>query len=306
MKLNDFIPQYKEYKTKTCKISSVSAYMLLIRNYIKPILGEYELSEISNKEAEILKASCEGKGMSRKSVEDVIIVLKNILKIAQYLEVADTKKITVLWATANIEKKNVVETYSKDQVKKLVDYLESNPSFENLGILLTIYSGMRIGEVCALQWKNVDMEEKVIHVKATMQRIYVEDENGTLHTEISISSPKTQSSQREIPLVPKVYKIMKDFNRICKPNYYVNSGKVKPIEPRTFRNYYNKVISDLGLPKLKFHGLRHTFATQMLSAKADVKVLSTILGHHDIATTLNIYVHPSQDDKRNAMAKLKF
>ena len=78
------------------------------------------------------------------------------------------------------------------------------------------------------------------------------------------------------------------------------------MEPRTFRNYYNKIIRELGLPPLKFHGLRHTFATQMLSAKADVKVLSTILGHHDISTTLNIYVHPSQDDKRNAMAKLKF
>lgn len=306
MTLNEFLPLYKEYKVKTCKISTVSAYQLLIRNHIKPLLGCYELSDITNKEAEMLKTSCEASGLSRKSVEDVIIVLKNILKIAQYLEVSETRKITVLWTTNNIEQKNKVEAYSKDQVKKLVDYLDANPSFENLAILLTIYSGIRIGEVCALQWKNVDLDAKVIHIKSTIQRIYVEDDNGSLHTEISISSPKTQSSQREIPLVPRVYKIMKDFNRICKPDYFVNSGKVKPIEPRTFRNYYNKLIRDLGLPKLKFHGLRHTFATQMLSAKADVKVLSTILGHRDIATTLNIYVHPSQDDKRNAMAKLKF
>lgn len=306
MTLNEFLPLYKGYKLKTCKISSVSAYWLLIRNHIKPLLGEYELSNITNKEAEALKASCEKSGLSRKSIEDVIIVLKNILKIAQYLEVAETRKITVLWATSNIEKINKVEAYSKEQVKKLVDYLEANPSFENLAILLTIYSGIRIGEVCALQWKNVDLDAKLIHIKATIQRIYVEDDEGHLHTEILISSPKTQSSQREIPIVPKVYKLMKDFSKICKPEYFVNSGKAKAIEPRTFRNYYNKIIRELGLPPLKFHGLRHTFATQMLSAKADVKVLSTILGHHDISTTLNIYVHPSQDDKRNAMAKLKF
>ena len=216
MTLNEFLPLYKGYKLKTCKISSVSAYWLLIRNHIKPLLGEYELSNITNKEAEALKASCEKSGLSRKSIEDVIIVLKNILKIAQYLEVAETRKITVLWATSNIEKINKVEAYSKEQVKKLVDYLEANPSFENLAILLTIYSGIRIGEVCALQWKNVDLDAKLIHIKATIQRIYVEDDEGHMHTEISISSPKTQSSQREIPIVPKVYKLMKDFSKICK------------------------------------------------------------------------------------------
>lgn len=307
MTIREFIPLYKEFKLKTCKLSSVSAYMLNIRNNILPILGDCELEAITSKEAEALKSACEDKGLSRKSIKDVIICLKNILKIAGYLEVAETKNVSVLWGTDNDEKRPQVEAYNKDQVKKLVEALEDEPSFKNIGLLLTVYSGMRIGEVCAMQWQDVDFDERVVRVKKTIQRICIEDEStGRLKTEVLISTPKTKSSQREIPIIPKLYKIMKDFAKICKPEYYVCTGSAKPIEPRTYRNYYNSKLKEYGLPKLKFHGLRHTFATQLIASKADVKTVSTILGHSDISTTLNTYVHPSQDDKRNALSKLRF
>lgn len=307
MTLKEFYPQYKKHKEKTCKISTVSAYMLICKNHILPQLGDYELQDISSKEAEMLKSSLEERGLSKKSICDIIIVLKNILRIAEYLEVAATKKISVLWSTDNNERRPTVEAYNKEQVRKLVEKLEEEPSFQNLGILLTIYSGMRIGEVCGLQWNNVDLEEKIIKVRQTIQRIYIEDEEtGKSRTEVLVSTPKTSSSQRDIPMSPKIYRIMKDYSRIIKPDYYVCSGSVKPIEPRTYRNYYKKILEECGLPKLKFHGLRHTFATQMLSARSDVKVLSSILGHHSINTTLDIYVHPSQEDKRNAISRLKF
>ena len=153
MKVKDFIPAYKEFKLKTCKISSVSAYMLTVKNIILPVLGEYELEAVSSKEAESIKQDCEDKGLSKKTIQDVIICLKNILKVANILEVAETKAISVLWGTGNNEVKKQVEAYNKDQVRKLVASLEETPSFKNLGLLITIYSGMRIGEVCALQWK---------------------------------------------------------------------------------------------------------------------------------------------------------
>lgn len=307
MKVKEFMPAYKEFKLKTCKRSSVSAYMLVIRNHIIPLLGEYELDDITSKEAELLKDTCEKNGLSRKSTQDAIICLKNILKIANYLGVAETKSVTVLWGTDNMEKHPKIEAYNKDQVKKFVASLEEEPSFKNLGILMTIYTGMRIGEVCALQWSDINIEEKVIVVSKTIQRIYVEDEEtGKMKTEIQITSPKTKSSQREIPIVPKLFKIMKDFSRCCRPDYYICSGTAQPIEPRTYRNYYLRKLKEFGLPRLKFHGLRHTFATQLISSNADVKTVSTILGHSNIATTLNTYVHPSQDDKRNALSKLRF
>ena len=307
MKVKDFMPAYKEFKLKTCKRSSVSAYLLIIRNSIIPVLGEYDLENISSKEAELLKAYCEEKGLSRKTIKDVIICLKNILKIASYLGAAQTQNVTVLWGSDNQEQAPQIEAYSKDQVKKMVAALEEEPSFQNLGILVTIYSGMRIGEVCALQWKDINMEDKVIVVSKTIQRIYLEDDStGKMKTEIQISSPKTKSSQREIPIVPKLFKIMKDFARVCRPDYYICSGTATPIEPRTYRNYYKRKLDEFGLPRLKFHGLRHTFATQLISANADIKTVSTILGHSNITTTLNTYVHPSQDDKRNALSKLRF
>lgn len=306
MKVKDFIPAYKEFKLKTCKISSVSTYMQTIKNIILPILGEYELEAVSSKEAELLKLDCENKGLSKKSIQDVIICLKNILKVANYLEVAETKTISVLWGTDNSGVKKQIEAYNKDQIKNLVASLEETPSFKNLGLLLTIYSGMRIGEVCALQWKDVDLEEKVIRVNKTIQRIYIEEETtGKMKTELQISTPKTKSSQREIPIVPKLFKMMKDYAKICRPDYFVCSGTTTPLEPRTYRNYYLKKIEELGLPHLKFHGLRHTFATLLIASKADIKTVSAILGHSDITTTLNTYVHPSRDDKRNAVSKLR-
>ena len=307
MKVKDFIPAYKEFKLKTCKISSVSAYMLTVKNIILPILGEYELEAVSSKDAELLKQVCENKGLSKKTIQDVIICLKNILKVASILEIAETKAISVLWGTGNNETKKQVEAYNKDQVRKLVASLEETPSFKNLGLLITIYSGMRIGEVCALQWKDIDLEEKVIRVNKSIQRIYTEeDAMGKMKTELLISTPKTKSSQREIPIVQPLFKMMKDFAKICRPDYFVCSGTTTPIEPRTYRSYYMKKIEEIGLPHLKFHGLRHTFATQLIASKADVKTVSAILGHSDITTTLNTYVHPSRDDKRNALSKLRF
>lgn len=307
MKVKDFIPAYKEFKLKTCKISSVSAYMLTVKNIILPILGEYELEAVSSKDAELLKQDCEDKGLSKKTIQDVIICLKNILKVANILEVAETKTISVLWGTGNNEVKKQVEAYNKDQVRKLVASLEETPSFKNLGLLITIYSGMRIGEVCALQWEDIDLEERVIRVNKSIQRIYTEEETmGKMKTELLISTPKTKSSQREIPIVQPLFKMMKDFAKICRPDYFVCSGTTTPIEPRTYRSYYKKKIEEIGLPHLKFHGLRHTFATQLIASKADVKTVSAILGHSDITTTLNTYVHPSRDDKRNALSKLRF
>ena len=307
MKVKDFIPAYKEFKLKTCKRSSVSAYMLTIKNIILPILGDYELESVGSKEAESLKQDCEDKGLSKKTIQDVIICLKNILKVANILEVAETKTISVLWGTGNNEVKKQVEAYNKDQVRKLVASLEETPSFKNLGLLITIYSGMRIGEVCALQWKDIDLEERVIRVNKSIQRIYTEEDTmGKMKTELLISTPKTKSSQREIPIVQPLFKMMKDFAKICRPDYFVCSGTTTPIEPRTYRSYYMKKIEEIGLPRLKFHGLRHTFATQLIASKADVKTVSAILGHSDITTTLNTYVHPSRDDKRNALSKLRF
>ena len=307
MKVKDFIPTYKEFKLKTCKISSVSAYMLTIKNIILPILGDYDLEAVSSKDAELLKLNCENRGLSKKTIQDVIICLKNILKVANFLEVAETKTISVLWGTDNSEAKKQIEAYNKDQVRKLVTSLEETPSFKNLGLLITIYSGMRIGEVCALQWKDIDLEEKVIRVNKSIQRIYTEeDTTGKMKTELLISTPKTKSSQREIPIVQPLFKMMKDFAKICRPDYFVCSGTTTPMEPRTYRSYYKKKIEEIGLPHLKFHGLRHTFATQLIASKADVKTVSAILGHSDITTTLNTYVHPSRDDKRNALSKLRF
>lgn len=186
------------------------------------------------------------------------------------------------------------------EVKKITAYALENPSTKNIGILITVCSGMRIGEICALKWEDIDFGKNVIHVDGTIQRIY---DPEIKKTRLVYSLPKTVSSNRYIPISKNIVKMLKDFRKVSKPDYYVCSGSVKPIEPRTFRDYYKRfILKKVGIDHvIKFHGLRHTFASLLIESKADVKTVSTVLGHSDVSTTLNVYCHPSDESKKKAI-----
>ena len=163
---------------------------------------------------------------------------------------------------------------------------------------------MRIGEICALQYGDIDLERKVIKVSKTIERIYMLESGGQMRsTKVIIGEPKTISSRREIPIMKDIYPLVKKFAAIARPDYYVCTCSENYVEPRTFRNYYRHFILDkVGLKHcIKFHGLRHTFASTLIENKVEVKTVSSILGHSDVSTTLNVYVHPSEDTKRNAI-----
>jgi len=165
---------------------------------------------------------------------------------------------------------------------------------------------MRIGEICGLQWSDIDIEKGVISVKRTVQRIY-NVENQINRTEIIVDKPKTQNSIRDIPMSKELYNTIKPLCRVVNENYYVVSNDNRPVEPRTYRSYYLRLMKKLGIPPLKFHGLRHSFATRCIESKCDYKTVSVILGHSNISTTLNLYVHPNIEQKKrciNQMNKL--
>lgn len=184
-----------------------------------------------------------------------------------------------------------------------MDYLRENFTFRNLGIFICLSSGMRIGEICGLKWSDVDVLEGVIHIRHTLQRIYI-IEDGEKHTELLLDTPKTINSSRDIPMSSELLKIMKQFNKVVNPEYFVISNDANPIEPRTYRNYYKKLCKKLNLPELKFHGLRHSFATRCIESNSDYKTVSVILGHSNISTTLNLYVHPNKEQKKKCIDKM--
>ena len=162
---------------------------------------------------------------------------------------------------------------------------------------------MRIGEICGLLWSDIDVESGIIKVRRTVQRIYVID-GETRHTEILIDTPKTKNSIRDIPMTTELYKIIKPLKKVVNNDFYVITNEAKPTEPRTYRNYYERLIKRLGIPKLKFHGLRHSFATRCIESKCDYKTVSVILGHSNISTTLNLYVHPNMEQKKKCIDQM--
>lgn len=297
--INQITEEWKEEKKKYVKKSTYAAYQLLIQNHIKPYFGDlYEVNEEKIQQFVFDKLDA---GLSEKTIRDIIIVLKMILKFGIKNGYLEYVQIDAKFPSKQ-EKKDL-DVLSKADHKKFMEHLRNNFTFKNLGIFICLSTGMRIGEICGLRWCDVDTAEGVIKVRHTLQRIYI-IEGETRHTELLLDTPKTANSVRDIPMSSELLKMLKSLNKVVNENYYVISNDIKPIEPRTYRNYYKKLCKQLDIPELKFHGLRHSFATRCIESKADYKTVSVLLGHSNISTTLNLYVHPNKEQKKKTIDKM--
>lgn len=297
--INQITEEWKEEKKKYVKKSTYAAYQLLIQNHIKPYFGDlYEVNEEKVQQFVFDKLDA---GLSEKTIRDIIIVLKMILKFGIKNGYLEYVQIDAKFPSKQ-EKKDL-DVLSKADQKKFMEHLRNNFTFKNLGIFVCLSTGMRIGEICGLRWCDVDTVEGVIKVRHTLQRIYI-IEGETRHTELLLDTPKTANSVRDIPMSSELLKMLKSLNKVVNENYYVISNDIKPIEPRTYRNYYKKLCKQLDIPELKFHGLRHSFATRCIESKADYKTVSVLLGHSNISTTLNLYVHPNKEQKKKTIDKM--
>lgn len=297
--INQITEEWKEEKKKYVKKSTYAAYQLLIQNHIKPYFGDlYEVDEEKVQQFVFDKLDA---GLSEKTIRDIIIVLKMILKFGIKNGYLEYVQIDAKFPSKQ-EKKDL-DVLSKADQKKFMEHLRNNFTFKNLGIFICLSTGMRIGEICGLRWCDVDTAEGVIKVRHTLQRIYI-IEGETRHTELLLDTPKTANSVRDIPMSSELLKMLKSLNKVVNENYYVISNDIKPIEPRTYRNYYKKLCKQLDIPELKFHGLRHSFATRCIESKADYKTVSVLLGHSNISTTLNLYVHPNKEQKKKTIDKM--
>lgn len=297
--INQITEEWKEEKKKYVKKSTYAAYQLLIQNHIKPYFGDlYKVNEEKVQQFVFDKLDA---GLSEKTIRDIIIVLKMILKFGIKNGYLEYVQIDAKFPSKQ-EKKDL-DVLSKADQKKFMEHLRNNFTFKNLGIFICLSTGMRIGEICGLRWCDVDTVEGVIKVRHTLQRIYI-IEGETRHTELLLDTPKTANSVRDIPMSSELLKMLKSLNKVVNENYYVISNDIKPIEPRTYRNYYKKLCRQLDIPELKFHGLRHSFATRCIESKADYKTVSVLLGHSNISTTLNLYVHPNKEQKKKTIDKM--
>ena len=297
--LSEVIDLWKIDKKQYVKKSSFSAYTLLIENHLLPAFGDkYELGEIDVQNFVFQKLES---GLSHKTIKDILIVLKMILKFGAKHKWLIYTPFDIQFPTER-EKHNI-EVLSKTDQKKIMNYIQEHFTFRNLGVYICLSAGMRIGEICALTWEDVDTDNGIISVNRTIQRIYV-IEDGNRKTELILDTPKTKNSIREIPISKDLLRILKPFKKIVNPSFFVLTNDAKPTEPRTYRSYYKNLMKDLNMPKLKFHGLRHSFATRCIESNCDYKTVSVLLGHSNISTTLNLYVHPNMEQKKKAIEQM--
>lgn len=278
------IEQYKKYST-------YRKYKDIYDKYIRNPFGNMKVPEI-NSEAVSRELP---KDLSQSILRSIYCVLNQILSYGKLH--FDIPEIRLKPDKMNTALRPVEIIYPTDQ-EKLQDFLLANLDNYKLGVLISLYLGLRLGEVCALKWEDVDFDNKTLYVRRTVQRLRMNQTDQK--TMLWEGTPKTLCSQREIPLPELLCNLLLPFSG---KGIYVLNGN-SPMDPRTYQYKFQGYLRDAGVKDTHFHTLRHTFATNCISNGADVKSVSELLGHSNVNVTMNRYVHPAMDTKRDILDSL--
>lgn len=304
LSFSDVTALWKADKRRWVKPSTYAVYIQITNKHILPYFGNIKPEELSEESIQCFADGLLAQGLSVHSIRDVLMILKMILRFGEKLSAWPNIIYDIHFPTTAMHNTNIPVLTTADQ-RKLLNYLHDNFSFRNLGLLICLYSGLRIGEVCGLQWNDLDVATGEIHITKTVQRIWLSDGNEKDYR-LSVGQPKTASSVRSIPICKDLMKIVQPLRKVMADDFYVISNAATPLEPRYYRDYFRKLLASLGIPPTRFHALRHSFATRCIESKCDYKTVSVILGHSSLATTMDLYVHPGFEEKRrcvNRMAK---
>ena len=287
------------------KISTQNKYYNMLTNYILPEYGNQPFNAITY---DFIETHCKfllesggrkGNGLSPKTVNDVLAIIRNISKFAI------RKGIYVACDAASVQiRQNIkpMRILSNAEQSQLCEHILKNPEACSIGILVCLFTGLRIGEICALRWEDISFSEQSIYIHHTLQRIQIHQGNKA-KTVVVMTTPKSPCSIRKIPLPDEIAKIL-ILNQKSSSGYVLTNDDYKFIEPRTMQNKFKKILKAAGIENANFHALRHTFATRCVELGFDVKTLSEILGHATVNITMNRYVHPTYEMKKKNMQKL--
>lgn len=276
------------------KESTLANYQNKFEKHILPEFGEIPCADLSAGRINAFINQKLAEGLSASYVRDIFTVFKTMLKYAQeeYGFKLSLKNVVL----PKSERKQV-EKISDTEQKKLVSYLKANMSLTAFGIMLSLFMGLRIGELCGLKWEDVDFQNKILHIRRTVQRI--SSANGDRKTKIVISSPKSATSFRDIVIPDGLMKYFEMFR--SEADTFILSETDKPVEPRTMQYRYKKILRTADVEDHNYHKLRHTFATNSAEKGFNVKALSAVLGHSSVTLTLNRYIHPDRTYERRLM-----
>lgn len=307
IRCRDLLEEWLQSIRNSVKESSFVNYSYLVESYIAPDLGDYEFSEITTEIADaFLKKKLEagrkdGKGgLSPKTVGDIRSALLQAVDYARSKDYPCGIKGKVFSPKAP---KKPIRVLSHTEQSKLETVVYESDDPDHLGILIAMYCGLRIGEVCALQWRDLNLEDDTLFVSKTVMRIQDISEETDAKTKLVTTLPKTDAAVRTVPIPAFLSEYLMEHKKDA--DAYILTGTSELMEPRRYLGRYKRFLEKAGLDSLTFHTLRHTFATRCVEKGMDAKSLSEILGHSDVKTTLQRYVHPSMELKKSQINRLE-
>lgn len=295
------------YEKERVKPRTYSRYQSIIGLHLVPEFGDISIENLKRRAIQefLTKKKKEGnllsgKDLSSASTNLMLTVLSMAFEYAIDMEVCEDNPCVRLKRIPEDSKK--IDAFTRDEQKKIEAYIKSSDDRRLFGILLDFYSGMRIGELIALEWQDVDFDKGLIYINKTAYR----DKSKTGEWEVCIDKPKTKSSERVIPLPTCIIELMKEYSITSKSNYVIENKKSERMSIRSYQYIFEKITEKVGVRKLNFHAIRHTFATRAIECGMDIKTLSEIMGHKNASITLNRYAHSMLDTKIAMMNKMQF
>ena len=275
------------------KLSTYQRYESFIKNHLTA-LSKQPVLYITTATLHEFAMDRLGYGLKPQSVNSILVFLHTCLKYGNKQYKLPIPEIVYL-----TPQKKEIRVFSSEEQKRLVSYLYEDMDLYKFGVLLALYTGLRIGELCALKWD--DIYDDRIKIRRTVQRLRKADGSGT---ELHVSAPKTGASVREIPVPSFLSELIETYRKRSCSEYILGTDTIPISEPRVMQNKFQKYMSDLGIEGATFHSTRHSFASRCVECGVESKVLSELMGHSSISITLQRYFHPSFEFKRNSLEKL--
>jgi len=291
----DFLAQLKS----RLKESTFSRYSFICERHIIPYFKGMSLNKLNSENIEkfaqykLSHGGLTSKPLSPKTINDMTCLLLQIAKNYCSFDV-DIDKLNYKLADINV--------FTEVEYSKLKAYLAIGLDNKKLGIMVAMLTGVRIGELCALKWENIDLNCAVITINKTIQRIKTDTGKGKAKTKIIIDTPKSDASIRTIPIPDILLRKLKDFK--ANDNTYLLTNTADYIEPRIYQRHFKSYLVECNIKDNNFHTIRHTFATMAVLREVDIKTVSLLLGHSDVSFTMKRYVHPNIEHKRLQIEKL--
>lgn len=302
----DVVEEWLLVTSLKVKPSTYAGYTIVLNLHILPQLGNRNIQAVTALEinqfakGKLESGRTDGKGgLSPKTVRDILSIIKSVMDFA-WGEKLITNRLTLTYPK---HQQQTIRVLSRQEQTSLEVALTTDINIHKLGILLCLYTGIRIGEVCALLWQDISSEYDMLYIRQTLQRIKNFNDDGN-KTKIHIDTPKSLRSVREIPIPSFLSPMLRSFAN-NNHTHFLSTTDSDFTEPRTMQNHFAKIVKTANIPDANYHSLRHTFATRCIEAGMDIKSLSEILGHANVNITLNRYVHSSFDQKREGMDKLE-